>query len=98
MRSPTEVVVSAQVKAFAARLHPEHRRALKSALRELAHGRGAVKKLEDELDGIFRLEVGKYRVAYRYGPRGEIRCFFMETRRMIYDVLRANLDRLLAEE
>ncbi|MCU0793692.1 MAG: hypothetical protein MUE42_12770 [Opitutaceae bacterium] len=93
MPSQIKVVLTAQVRDFAARLHPEHRRAVKAALVALANGRrGDIKPLEEELDGLQRLRVGRYRIVFRYLPDGSARCFFMESRRLVYDLLRQRPD------
>lgn len=93
MTSRIKVVITQQVRDYAARLHPEHRRAIKAALAALAAGRlGDVKPLEEELDGLQRLRVGRYRIVFRYLPDGSARCFFMESRRVVYDLLRQRPD------
>jgi mRNA-degrading endonuclease RelE of RelBE toxin-antitoxin system len=93
MTSRIKVVLTPQVRNFAARLHPEHRRAIKAALRQLAAGKlEDVKPLEEELDGLQRLRVGKYRMVFRYLSDGSARCFFMESRRVVYDLLRQRPD------
>ena len=91
MPSPIKIRLMDAVVAYAAHLHPEHRRALKAALRELSNGRGEVKILERELDGFERLRVGRYRVIFRRRAN-MIDCVFMETRDIIYEVFRARPD------
>ncbi len=90
-----EVFVSAQVAVYRSHLHPDRRRTVKKALANLARGRGDICPLEGELEGYHRLRVGKYRIVFRYGESGEIRCLFMETRPLVYDLLQANPDWLL---
>lgn len=93
MTSRIKVVVTEQVRDYAARLHPEHRRAVKAALAALAAGKpGDVKSLEEELQGLQRLRVGRYRIVFRYLSDGSARCFFMESRRLVYDLLRHRPD------
>jgi hypothetical protein len=73
--------------------HPEHRRAIKAALRQVAAGKADdVKPLEAELDGLQDLRGGKYRLVFRYLADGSARCCFMESRRVVYDLLRQRPD------
>lgn len=86
------VVLADQVLAFAARLHPEHRRQIKKALRDLSLSRGDILPLENEFAGLYRLRVGSFRVVFRYGTDGAIVCVFIERRRLVYDLLRQRPD------
>ncbi len=70
---------------------------MKAAILGLAHGRGEIKALEDELDGLYRLRVGTYRVIFRYAAGGGIICLFAERRAVVYEMLAANLAEWLAE-
>jgi mRNA-degrading endonuclease RelE of RelBE toxin-antitoxin system len=90
MTSRIEVEITPQVHAFALRLHPEQRRALKQALRDLAAGRAHLLPLEEELTGLYRLRIGRFRLVCRYVAAGRLRCFYLAERRLVYDVLRAN--------
>ena len=85
MPSPTKITLSPQVTAFASTLHPERRRAIKAALRELSHGRGDHKALKDELAGFHRLRVGRYRIIYELCHDGSIECVFLEDRSIVYE-------------
>ena len=93
----TKIFLSTQVEAFRGGLHPEHRRAFKRALVDLAAGRGDLAPLYDELDGFYRLRVGDVRIVFRYEQNGVIRCRFAERRKFVYELLRANPARLLDE-
>lgn len=84
--------VSDQVRAFVADLHPEHRREIKSALKELGIDRGDALPLENEFAGLYRLRVGAFRVVFRYESEERIFCVFIERRRLVYDLLRARPD------
>lgn len=91
--SRTKVVLTEQMRDYAARLHPQHRHAVKLALNALAAGKlGDVKPLEGALDGLQRLRVGRYRIVFRYLSDGSARCFFVESRRVVYDLLRQRPD------
>jgi len=92
-----KVLLSEQVDGFRARLHPEQRRAIKQALRQLAAGKGDFAPLDDELSGYFRLRVGEYRIVFRYDETDAIRCIFAERRKLIYDLLRASPEILLGD-
>lgn len=89
---PTKVEVSAQVEAVWKSLHPKQRRAVKVAVLGLAAGRGNIRALERELEGLHRLAVSRYRIIFRYRPTGTIRCFYMAPRNLVYDALRARPD------
>lgn len=92
MPPPEAVEISEQVRAFVATLHPQHRRTIKKALKDLGDGKGDVVPLEEELAGLHRLRVGRYRVVFFYASDGTIRCFFIEQRRLVYDLLRQRPD------
>ena len=86
------VVLADQAVAFAAKLHPEHRRQIKAALKELGLSRGDIVPLENEFAGLYRLRVETFRVIFRYETDGRIVCIFIERRRLIYDLLRQRPD------
>lgn len=85
-----KIVIGDQVLAFARTLAPEPRRRLRQALQELAAGHGDIKPLERELEGLYRLRVGRYRVIFRYVGR-QARCFYAAPRDIVYDVLTSQL-------
>ena len=87
-----------RVRAFQRALSPEPRRALKAGILGLAHGKGDLRALEDELAGLYRLRVGAHRVIFLYAPDGAIRCFFAERRAVVYELLAASLPELIAGE
>jgi mRNA interferase RelE/StbE len=90
--------VADQVVAYVRRLHPAQRRAIKTALRSLAAGRETDSKpLENELEGFFRLRVGRFRLVYRHLKSHEISCEFIERRKMVYTQF-ASIKELLADE
>lgn len=87
-----------QVLNFTASLAPEPRRALREALRKLAQEKGDIRALEGELDGFYRLRVGRYRVIFSYHSTRrtrKIRCVFAEHRTLIYEVFAQQLHDLL---
>mgnify|MGYP001582196223 CR=1 FL=1 len=84
--------------AFQRALAPAPRRAMKAALMRLADGRGDVKALEDDLDGLYRLRVGVHRVIFLYAPDGAIWCFFAERRAVVYEILSASPAELIGED
>jgi mRNA interferase RelE/StbE len=85
MPSRTEIKIGPQVSAYAAKLHPEHRRAIKAAIRELAQGRGDHKALKNNLQGFHRLRVGRYRIIYELTENGSLECVFIEDRSVVYE-------------
>ena len=90
------VVITPRVRDFVRTLPPEPKAQLRAALRDLAAGRGDIKPLEGALEGIYRLRVGRYRVAYRV-VGGQLRCFFAAPRPVVYEFLAAHLRELINE-
>jgi mRNA-degrading endonuclease RelE of RelBE toxin-antitoxin system len=84
------VVIGPQVKAFCQTLAPEPRSRVKRALAELARGRGDIAALEKNLEGLYRLRVGRFRIIHYYAG-GDIRCFYIAPRDLVYDVLSSRL-------
>lgn len=78
-----------QVIAFAKRLAPEQRRAVKRALQDLRHERGDLRALEGTLAGYHRLRVGKFRLIFAYASDDAIEVVFMEERSLVYEVFEA---------
>lgn len=89
------VELAQQVVDFVRRLPPEPKRRLRLALRDLARGRGDIKRLEGPLDGYCRLRIGGYRVVFAYGPRDTVQCVFAEQRSIVYELLVEALRRRL---
>jgi len=68
------------------RLHPDQRRAIRAALRNLEAGHAVDSlPLADALEGFHSLRVGKFRLIYRHLGPGEIACEFMDVRETVYD-------------
>ena len=82
-----KLLVSEQILARLRTLHPDHRREIRSALRELAKGRGDVKELAGRLAGFYRLRIGRYRIVYRYEEK-HLEAIFLEQRSVVYELLR----------
>jgi len=77
--------ISGQIVDFVKRLHPAQRRAIKVALRKLETGeRSEVRALINELEGFYRLRVGKFRIIFRELRGGEISCEYIEERAAVY--------------
>lgn len=85
------VVVAESVREYVAALAPEPRRRCKAAL--LALPGGDTQQLEGNYAGYFRLRVGSLRFIYRE-HRGRIEVFYVEQRRLVYDLLTAHIARL----
>jgi mRNA-degrading endonuclease RelE of RelBE toxin-antitoxin system len=86
-----EVQWSAQVREFVASLAPEPKRKLRAGIRGLAHDRGELKPLVDELLGYQRLRVGEFRVIYREAFERGVpvrKCLFAERRNVVYELFR----------
>lgn len=76
-------------------LAPEPRRRCKAAL--LALPAGDTKPLEGSYAGFHRLRVGSLRFVYRHHA-GRIEVFYVEQRRLVYDLLAAHLAQLFRGE
>ena len=80
---------SLQVIAYARRLAPEPRRAVKHALAGLREERGDMRALEASLSGYYRLRVGRHRIIFNYAADGAIEAIFIEERHLVYEVFEA---------
>ncbi len=88
------VRVQEEVVDYLRRLAPEPRHALRVAIKALAHEKGDIKPLTDDLEGFQRLRVGSHRVVFEYeiidGQR-VITCVFAGSRKWIYEVFQSRL-------
>ena len=82
-----KVLVSDQILARLRTLHPDHRKNVRTALRELARGRGDLKELAGRLAGFYRLRIGRYRIVYRYRDK-HVEAIFLEQRSIVYELFR----------
>jgi mRNA interferase RelE/StbE len=81
--------ISEQVVAFVRKQPPEREKALRAGLDELAHGKGDILPLEENLAGFWRLRIGRFRVVFDYENSTTVRCIFAEERRLVYEVFAA---------
>jgi len=91
---PIKIQVHERVRAYQRALPPETRRAAKAAI--LGLPRGDVRALTEDLDGLYRLRVGRHRFIWRY-QRGGIRVFYAAPRSTVYEYLAAHLREVLGE-
>lgn len=91
---PTKVFIAEQVRSYQGALAPEPRRRLKLAILGLAEGRGDVKPLQGNLEGLWRLRVGEHRIVYRHRA-GRIEVFYAAPRSVVYEFLAAHLREFL---
>ncbi len=83
-----------EVLVYLQKLAPEPRHALRIAIKELAHEKGDIKALTDDLEGFYRLRVGSNRVIFEYEIIDEhrvITCVFAGPRKWIYEVFQNRL-------
>jgi mRNA interferase RelE/StbE len=88
------VRVRGEVLDFLRRLPPEPRHALRAAIKRLAREAGDIRPLTDDLEGFYRLRVGRHRVIFQYEITGEertITCVFAGPRRWVYEVFQSRL-------
>ena len=90
---PIKIQVHARVRAYQRALPPDTRRAAKAAI--LGLPRGDVRALTEDLDGLFRLRVGRHRFIWRYHG-GAIRVFYAAPRKTVYEYLAAHLREVLS--
>jgi hypothetical protein len=88
------VIVAESVWDYVTALVPEPRRRCKAAL--LALPDGDTRQLEGDYAGYFRLRVGSLRFIYRE-HRGRLEVFYVEQRRLVYDLLAAHIARLFEQ-
>jgi mRNA interferase RelE/StbE len=93
-----QLQIGPQVRAFQATLGLQHRRAVKQAIRELAHERGDIRALREELSGWHRLKIGHYRLIFRYAEGRVIQCVFLHERKLVYEIFEAELSRIVGGE
>ena len=86
------VVVAEPVWQYVRGVAPEPRRRCKAALLGLPDG--DTRQLEGEYAGFHRLRVGSLRFVYRLHA-GRIEVFFAEQRHLVYDLLAAQIARLI---
>jgi len=88
------VRVQEEVVDYLRRIAPDPRHALRVAIKALAHEKGDIKALTDDLEGFQRLRVGAHRVIFEYeiidGQR-VITCVFAGPRKWIYEVFQSRL-------
>lgn len=89
-----EVVLQEEVLDYMRTLAPQPKQALRRAIRDLAEEVGDILPLTNELDGFYRLRVGRYRVIFRYenvnGQR-RIVCIYIAQRKWVYEVFQSRL-------
>ena len=77
--------VTEEVAAFLRSLHPEIKRKIRAALELVASDPSSGKSLQDELQGLKSLKVGRFRIIYKEGSRGIIEVVAIGPRKVIYE-------------
>lgn len=77
--------VPAGLAATIRKLHPGIKRKLRGALEAIAADPAAGKPLKDELEGLWSIRVGRFRVIYRPGPGRIIDLVTFGPRASIYE-------------
>jgi mRNA interferase RelE/StbE len=88
------VRIQEEVVDYLRRLAPQPRHALRLAIKELAHEKGDIKALTDDLEGFYRLRVGSHRVVFQYqiiADQRVLTCVFAGPRKWIYEVFQSRL-------
>jgi mRNA interferase RelE/StbE len=89
-----KVRIQQEVLDYLKLLAPQPRHALKVAIKALAHEKGDIKALCDELEGFHRLRVGSNRVIFEYqliDKKRTITCVFAGSRKWIYEVFSSRI-------
>ena len=86
------ISASEQVQDWLRRLPPQTKRRVRLALRELAKGRGDIKRLVGPCEGFNRLRIGGIRVIYHQVGRDELRLEYANTRDVVYELYQDILD------
>ncbi|HXW69133.1 MAG TPA: type II toxin-antitoxin system RelE/ParE family toxin [Dissulfurispiraceae bacterium] len=75
-----------ETAAFVCSFHPELKRKIKAALQVILNDAQAGKVLKDELEGLRSFRVGKFRIVYRIGAKGQtIEIAAIGPRKSIYE-------------
>jgi mRNA-degrading endonuclease RelE of RelBE toxin-antitoxin system len=88
------VRVREEVMEYLRKLPPGPRHTLRLAIKNLAHERGDIRALTDDLEGFCRLRVGSHRVIFEYEMiegRRTATCVFAGARRWVYEVFQSRL-------
>jgi len=91
-----EVEIQDEVLDYIRKCAPDPRKRFKEALQRLKQEEGDIKPLTHELEGFYRLRVGKYRVVFRYLNRKKhrvIQCVYAGERSWIYEVFHSRIYR-----
>ena len=90
-----QLQIGPQVRSFQSTLGLQHRRAVKQAIRDLAHERGDLRALRDELSGWHRLRIGRHRLVFRYAEGRVIQCVYLNERKLVYEIFAVEMSRIL---
>lgn len=93
-----QVQIGPQVRTFQSTLGLQQRRAVKQAIRDLAHERGDMQALRDNLAGWHRLKIGRHRLIFRYTEGRVIPCVYLNERKLVYEIFASELSRILGSE
>jgi len=94
---PYTISVEKQIRDYLDFLGMEHRRDVKRALRELRNSRGDIQSLGDQLDGLYRLRFGPFRILFRYRPGKLFECIYINRRALAYEVFKREIVEKLRE-
>lgn len=84
-----KIEIEQQVRDFVGSLAPQPRRLIRDALLRLGKEKGDIRALEGELEGFYRLRVGRYRIIFSFRRAGRtraIRCVYAAHRTLVYEV------------
>lgn len=78
--------VADQIREYVRHLHPDQRGAIRRALDDLSAGRARdIRPLSDDLEGYYRLRIGKFRVIFRYAGKDDLVCEYLGVRATVYE-------------
>ena len=94
-----KIEITGQVVRFIRKQPPEPRRTLRLAIRQLEQERGDIAPLQEDLDGFYRLRVGRYRIIFEYqlsrGGERKIRSVYAGSRSVVYEIFSEQLHKLM---
>jgi mRNA interferase RelE/StbE len=92
------VELQEQVRRHYETLGLTYRREVKRALKALSEGRGDIRALDAPLAGYYRLKIGNHRLIFRHAEGGRIICAYMNTRKLVYEIVEDEVVRRILGE
>jgi mRNA interferase RelE/StbE len=85
MASEQYLRISEEASEFIRKAHPQLKRKIRDALKNISENPNAGKPLRDELDGLRSFRISRFRIIYRILPHRQIDIAAIGHRENIYD-------------